>query len=167
MTNLQWNEEIDLLDGCAHRKGSIDFRKNILENRRLFYKKGNKHYEIIGFNRDAKGYYTIEQEVSFNGNSLNNGVVPTKVYHFFDKLGNHYNTDNVTVNGNNVPVHTINSLYELHTSLGGIWCESLTENGLQYSEASVNAVVNFMNEVTVLKPKMNTKTAPKDQHGYR
>lgn len=145
MTNLQWKENIDLIEGCNHRKGIIDFDTNILEGQKLYYKKGNKHYQILDFKRDQNGdYYTVEIEVSATGNNMP-GATETDVYHYFDKLGNHSHIK--TINN-----HTINSLYELHSALGGIWCESLTNNGLQYSEASVNAVVNFMNSVTVLKP---------------
>lgn len=158
MTNLQWKENIDLIEGCSHRKGIIDFTTNILEGQKLYYKKVNKHYQILDFKRDQNGdYYTVEIEVSATGNNMP-GAVETNIYHYFDKLGNHSHTK--TENN-----HTINSLYELHVALGGIWCESLTNNGLQYSEASVNAVVNFMNSVTVLKPGADPNV--KTQSSYR
>ena len=158
MTNRQWKENIDLIEGCSHRKGVIDFVTNILENQKLYYKKGNKHYQILDFKRDQNGdYYTVEIEVSATGNNMP-GAVETNVYHYFDNLGNH---SNVKTENN----HKINSLYELHSALGGIWSESMTNNGLQYSEASVKAVVNFMNSVTVLKPGADPEI--KDQTSYR
>lgn len=158
MTNRQWKENIDLIEGCSHRKGVIDFVSNILENQKLYYKKGNRHYQIIDFKRDQNGdYYTVEIEVSATGSNMP-GAVETNVYHYFDNFGNH---SNVKTDTN----HTINSLYELHSALGGIWSESLTNNGLQYSEASVKAVVNFMNNVTVLKPGADPNV--KDQTSYR
>lgn len=160
MTNLQWKEPIDLITGCSHRKGVIDFNNNILENQKLFYRKGNSHYQIIDFKRDQNGdYYTVEIEVSANGNNMP-GAVKTNVYHYFDSLGNH---TNIKSDSN----HTINSLYELHSALGGIWSESLTNNGLQYSEASVKAVVNFMNSVTVLRPGVDPNNITQDQTSYR
>lgn len=158
MTNIQWKENIDLIEGCSHRKGIIDFATNILEGQKLYYRKGNRHYQILDFKRDQNGdYYTVEIEVSATGNNMP-GAVETNIYHYFDKLGihSHIKTENN---------HNINSLYELHSALGGIWSESLTNNGLQYSEASVKAVVNFMNSVTVLKPGANPSI--KTQSSYR
>ena len=52
MTNIQWKENIDLIGGCSHRKGIIDFVTNILEGQKLYYRKGNKHYQILDFKRD-------------------------------------------------------------------------------------------------------------------
>jgi hypothetical protein len=120
----------------------------------LFYGKGNNNYEITGFGKDENGYYTIEQLVSPTGESFPDSP-ETKVYHYFDVEGNHYNSP---ADGR----HTINSLFELHTALGGIYSKSLTENGLQYSEASVYAVANFMNHVAVLKPGIDPKNATLD-----
>ena len=48
-------------------------------------------------------------------------------------------------------IHTTNSIIQTRDySFDDLI--SMTNNGLQYSEASVKAVVNFMNSVTVLKP---------------
>ena len=160
MTNIQWEEEIDLIDGCGFKKDPhIDFYENILEKSRLFYGKGDNNYEITGFGKDENGYYTIEQLVSPTGESFPDSP-ETKVYHYFDVEGNHYNSP---AEGR----HSINSLFELHTALGGIYSKSLTENGLQYSEASVYAVANFMNHVAVLRPGIDPKNATLDQYSYR
>ena len=165
MTNIHWDQRYDLMNSAQHKMSSqLDFLADILEGKPLFYKKGNKHYQITDFARDNNGdYYTIEQEVSSLGYPIKDSQ-RIAVFHYFDKQGNHYTvTKNLTdldkphnknifiKDGNVISVDTINSLYELHKALGGIWCESLTNNGLQYSEASVNAVVNFMNNVTILK----------------
>ena len=150
MTNLQWKGDVDLIDGCDYRRtekghlnSRIDFVTHILEGNKLYYKKGNNHYQILNFGRDEKGdYYTEEIQVTASGGRVD-GAVKQKVYHYYDLKGNH---SNVKLEG----MHTINSLYELHTALGGIFCESMTQdNGLQYSEASVKAVVNYMNNVAI------------------
>lgn len=57
--------------------------------------------------------------------------------------------------------HTINSLFELHTALGGINCVDSKGN---YSEFSNEVVVNFMNAVG---HKINESVnAPLDQDNY-
>jgi hypothetical protein len=181
MTNKQWEQKWDLLHSAEHKNSpNIIFSVDILESKKLFYKKGTKHYQIINFDKDENGWYTIETEVSNLGNVLNTGVI--KVYHYFDEFGNHYTSKTgvdemgnpyvADGNGNVTKLHTINSLYELHTAMGGIWSESETSNGLQYSEASVDAVVNFMNNVTILKegadPNVKTQTNYYQplKHGY-
>lgn len=150
MTNIQWQGDVDLIDGCDYRRtekgylnSEINFNTHILEGNKLYYKKGNKHYQILNLARDLNGdYYTEELEVTAAGFRID-GAVKQKVYHYYDKLGNHSNVKSPDM-------HTINSLYELYTALGGIFCESMTlDNGLQYSEASVKAVVNYMNNVAI------------------
>ena len=165
MTDIRWDQKYDLMNSAQHKLSTkLNFLADILEGKSLFYRKGNKHYQIIDFVRDNNGdYYTVEQEVSSLGYPVKDSI-KTAVYHYFDVKGNHYTVSKdlsdldkphdknfVDKLGNVIPVDTVNSLYQLHTALGGIWCESLTNNGLQYSEASVNAVVNFMNNVTILK----------------
>jgi hypothetical protein len=51
MTNIQWQGDVDLIDGCDYRRtekgylnSEINFNTHILEGNKLYYKKGNKHY---------------------------------------------------------------------------------------------------------------------------
>jgi len=48
----------------------------------------------------------------------------------------------------NTELHTINSLFELHTSMGGVDSVEKNEDGYTWSENSNYAVVAFMNNVT-------------------
>ena len=59
-------------------------------------------------------------------------------------------------------VHTINSLYELHTALGGIYC---CDNKGKTSEFNNLAVVNFMNNVGRIRPGHN-RAEIQDQTTY-
>lgn len=179
MTNKQWSQRWDLMNSAQHKLTSkLNFERDILEQKPLFYKKGDKHYRILDFNKDEFGnWYTEETEVSKLGSILD-AKNKIKVYHYFDNQGNHYTSaSGVDEHGNpyisseenvKIELHTINSLYELHTAMGGIWCESLTEdNGLQYSEASVYAVVNFMNNVTIHKGKDIVNDAKTQAYYYQ
>jgi hypothetical protein len=60
--------------------------------------------------------------------------------------------------------HPINSLFELHSALGGIFSESLNEDHkLVYSEASNHAVVNYMNNIST---KVGSDTSDLSQNTY-
>ena len=50
-------------------------------------------------------------------------------------------------------LQTINSIYRLWQAMGGMYCESLVNGNLEYSEASNYVVVNFMNNVRVATQK--------------
>jgi len=84
---------------------------------------------------------------------------PIKVFHYFDDEGNHYTEFSEGL-------HTIDSLYELHTALGGLFSESEADGTLQYSEASNEAVARFCNYVALKKESTNIKTDPIDQDHY-
>lgn len=175
MNNIQWTAPgvfskegtvIDLLY-CEHKADrTIDFITDILDGNRLYYqtleKGGVKAYkEITGFGRDtvttADGnsmqvYYTTEQVVDIEGNLPDPEHPKTeKVYHLFDADSNHIAIRTVGDEISQIPagLHTINSLFELQESLGGIYSMSkYGDQPLQLSEASSYAVVNFMNSVT-------------------
>ena len=144
------------------------FDNMILGGQRLFYenKYGNK-IEILSFNKTVTDdgrvfYYTLEK--------AENQANPVKKYHIFydetsqtgeietskhmivdsiedavelsDKINSDsYNENNTTLSSN---AHTINSLYELHAALGGIYCVDSKGNP---SEFNNEVVVNFMNNV--------------------
>ena len=136
--------EIDLINGCGFKDGGkINFKKDILEGQELFYSKNGEHYKILDFGRDGKTgtYYTIEE--SYDAKHSSSGV-QTKIYHYFDENGTHFPTEQLSDNPN---LHTIDSLFELHSVLGGIWTESWDGDNFVFSESSNIATVNFINNV--------------------
>lgn len=147
-----WRDgNIDLIEGCDYKKGGeISFKNDILEqginpNNKLFYNNNGRHINITGFGIENGIYYTIEEEVDQNGNSKNQFE---KVYHYFDNNSNHKPSPTILENTN---LHTIDSLFELHSALGGIWTESYNGENFVYSEGSNIAVTNFINAVATLK----------------
>ena len=161
MTNVRWHNpdgswkfgEIDLISGCDFKDSpDIDFFTNICEGKSLYYRDGLEHKKISEFGIEDGVYYTIEHTVDSTGNSP---VNEQKIYHYFDNNGNHIRRTELVKSPYNGE-HTIDSLFELHKVLGGIYSESVdSEGNLQYSEASNYAVVQFMNHVATLKEKAN------------
>ena len=102
------------------------FRQTILNRKRLFYKNNfDEIIEIVGFGRDENGdYFTEEKTLS--------GV--NKVYHYFDNESNHYNQYREGL-------HSIQTLFELFESMGGIYC--VDQNG-ENSEFSHQVLANFV-----------------------
>ena len=134
MSDFKWNESNGQFDRAYQ---GIDLTKNIfgrpMELRdvtggeRIFYRDGNNHYEILGLDRVGDGVYNIRsQAVNEYGN-------PVKA------VGD----ANVMVQLN-VP---INSLFELHAALGGVYSESLRNGELAYSDASLAVAANYANNV--------------------
>lgn len=177
MHNIRWNNAeaiaqgqrgIDLIDGCDYKSRSddegyhsIDFQEDILGGHQLFYKKGIQDIQIVDFGRENGVYYTVEQNVDPYGNVEGQRV---KVYHYFDNTGEHFPQTTIL---ENTDLHTIDSLYELHAALGGIYSESKNSNGeLQYSEASNIAVSNFMNAVAYKRDPDQSNKVPIDQEHY-
>ena len=98
------------------------------------------------------------------------GLEPTnqqKIYHYFKDSGEHVRStqilspEEVLSQG----VHTIDSLFELHTALGGIYSESVDDEGnLQFSEASNYAVAQFINNVATLKEGADPNNLTQDSY---
>lgn len=157
MTNQQWKEQIDLFR-CDYTDEDFDFERDILKNKGLFYREDGQHHAIVDFGFENGTYYTLERIVNSYGkfNSQSENAKLVKYYHQFDNNGTHYKD---TVISDNPELHTINSLFELHTALGGIYSESINEDGLlDYSEASNYAVANWMNYVSIGSGKKLTQT---------
>ena len=189
MTNLQWKGDVDLMQSIA--LGNLDeskilatarwFNNVILGNadgvkdNQLYYKdKYGDQIQITGFNKTITKekntlYYTTEAPV------IKGIEAPShKVYHVFydspNQKSNHITFDTwqqaqaFLMDQSNPEMtnkHTINSLFELHTALGGINCVDSKGN---YSEFSNEVVVNFMNAVG---HKINESVnAPLDQDNY-
>lgn len=178
MHHIRWNNAealargergIDLIDGCDYRARevgnddfhSINFFEDILEGHELFYKKGGQDFQITDFGRENGVYFTEEQEVEPTGYGTG---AKFKVYHYFDEEGNHFPSLTLI---QNPELHTIDSLFELHTALGGIYSESKNSEGmLQYSEASNNAVANFVNKVAYKRDPEQSPKVSVDQTNY-
>ena len=189
MTNLQWKGDVDLMQSIA--LGNLDeskilatarwFNNVILGNadgvkdNQLYYKdKYGDQIQITGFNKTITKekntlYYTTEAPI------IKGIEAPShKVYHVFydspNQKSNHITFDTwqqaqaFLMDQSNPEMtnkHTINSLFELHTALGGINCVDSKGN---YSEFSNEVVVNFMNAVG---HKINESVnAPLDQDNY-
>lgn len=148
--------EINLIDGCGFKKDpTIDFRRDICEGSSgLFYRNGDTHFLIYNFGIENGVYYTDEQEVDNIGEPKSDKQ-PIRIYHYFTEDQTHVPSSTIS---NNPDLHTIDSLFELHTALGGIYSEGLNSDGiLQYSEDSNYAVVQFINLVSTLKEGANSK----------
>ena len=178
MHNIRWHSAearargergIDLIDGCDYRAReldnddfhSIDFFQDILEGHDLFYKKGDQDVQITDFGIENGIYYTEEQNVDPLG--FGNGS-KVRVYHYFNEDGEHFPSTTLRLD---TSLHTIDSLFELHTALGGIYSESRNSNGiLQYSESSNIAVANFVNKVAYKRSPDQSSKATVDQQNY-
>ena len=155
-----WNDgEIDLVKGCGYKIGyEISFADDIMEqnlypNNKLYYNNAGEHIQIVNFGRENGVYYTIEEAVDQNAHSYKDRK-QYKVYHYFDNDGNHIPSRSIL---ENTPYHTIDSLFELHTALGGIWTESYNGENFVYSEGSNIAVTNYINHVATLKEGADPK----------
>ena len=153
-----WNDgEIDLIKGCGYKADhEISFADDIMEqnlypNNQLYYNRAGNHIKITDFGRERGVYYTIEQAVDQGNQPIGE---EQRVYHYFDNVGNHIPSESLL---ENTPYHTIDSLFELHTSLGGIWSESYNGENFVYSEGSNIAVTNYINHVATLKEGADPK----------
>ena len=168
-----WNNSkgvaIDLINGRRYGHANdgqdkitkIDFQRDILGNSPLYYGiKGNGYtnYRMI---QDLKSnkfddiaesiYYTVEYQVNSLGEKTSG---KTKVYHLFDKDSKHIRvsedklTEQYKIGLQNGTYHTINSLFELHAALGGIFSLEKKNGSMVASERSNQVVVNYMNVVS-------------------
>lgn len=169
MTNLQWDDpRIDLTKSIIAEQSWGEkvedlrtltkwFSSVILGNQKLYYlDKYGKVRQITGFGKtttaDGTTLYCTEETGADNKKSIK--------YHIFHDEGG--KTSIHTTVGTwqqalakikqlkeaGLNPHTINSLYELHTALGGIYCCDASGKG---SEFNNEVVVNFMNNVGWLK----------------
>lgn len=173
MTNMQWKDDVNLTQNI--RTGRVLGNKNdnsllsvwfnnfILgnvsgdnTNKLLYRDKYNEIQQIHGLDYieldGKKIYYTLEQKY-IKGVSV---ISPTPKYHLY--LDQHYtftNLDDVKqFIAEHPEAHTINSLFELHDALGGVYCVDSKGN---YSEFNNEVVVNFMNNVGFRKSDKESK----------
>ena len=189
MTNMQWQGDVDLMESIyldqieeersADKK--LEYFRNILlgnpsntPDKKLYYKdKYGQQVAILNFDKTktADGdvfYYTSESPVVGNTEGIGH-----KVYHmFYDNAEGksiHITFDSYqqaqAFKQKEPSAHTINSLYELHTALGGINCVDSKGN---FSEFNNEVVVNFMNAVGHLREGVDktNKNYALDQDSY-
>lgn len=98
--------------------------RDLLDGGRLFFRSGNKHYEILSL--DATGntneYVRTIQEVDINGNVIK-GTRITEA-----------------------PI-IINTNFALHSAMGGVYSESLVGDTLSYGDASIYVTAAYANNV--------------------
>lgn len=157
------------------------FADVILQKGKLFYK--NKYgdiIEIVGFGKSISGADTENPQIFYYTEERAKGSDEVvKKYHLFSDVVNADGSVTTSVHStfNTLPaavtaveafktnnpdsglsIHTINSLFELHSALGGIDCVDSKGNG---SEFNNEVVVNFMNNIGTWKNTANTKEGAK------
>ena len=160
------NSEIKLTN-IFKKMSSIKFGNNIkinLVNPRgykfdnLYYESGpNQYRQIWSLNYDKSNnlYYTKEFDVDINGNKIND--IPHTEYQVFDATTQEKITPeeyNNRLGKKDKNIETINSVYELHRALGGIYSKELTidTNTLIDSESSNIASAQILNNASTVDP---------------
>lgn len=123
----------------------------------LYYESGPRQYrKIDSLNYDTKNnlYYTLEYDVDINGNIIND-ILHTE-YQIFDATTQEKITPeeyNNRLAKKDENIETINSVYELHRALGGIYSKELTidTNTLIDSESSNIASAQILNNASYVK----------------
>lgn len=160
------NSEIKLTN-IFKKMSSIKFGNDIKINlvndigyefENLYYESGPRQYrKIDSLNYDTKNnlYYTLEYDVDINGNIIND-ILHTE-YQIFDattqeKITSEEYNNRLAKKDKNI--ETINSVYELHRALGGIYSKELTidTNTLIDSESSNIASAQILNNASTVDP---------------
>lgn len=120
----------------------------------LYYESGPNQYRMIwSLNYDVSNnlYYTKEFDVDINGNKIDDTLHIE--YQVFDATTQERLTPEEYNNRNGKNVETINSIYELHRALGGIYSKELTldTNTLIDSENSNIASAQILNNATYIE----------------
>lgn len=133
MSDFKWSESTADWDVPANVDLTVNLfgqpmtLRDVTGGDRIFYRDGNNHYEILGLDKVGNGLYNISKQlVDINGNPI-------------QAVG----TANVLID-TNVP---INSLFELHAALGGVYSESLRDGELAYSDASLAVTATYVNNI--------------------
>lgn len=141
MHNIRWNGTIDLTKNINQFQQTMYdqeevsrwFREAILGGEKLFYK--NQFGEVVqitDFGKDGSGYFTVETVLGKGSN---------KVYHYFNDQSEHFTE---YAEG----LHSIDSLYELFVSLGGINCTNAKGVTSEFSnQVLTNFVINVGHKV--------------------
>lgn len=159
------NSEIKLTN-IFKKMSSIKFGNDIKLNlvndigyefENLYYESGPRQYrKIDSLNYDTKNnlYYTLEYDVDINGNIINN-ILHTE-YQIFDATTQEKITPeeyNNRLAKKDENIETINSVYELHRALGGIYSKELAidTNTLIDSESSNIASAQILNNASYVE----------------
>lgn len=141
------------------------FSDDILKGKELFYKTTNNNYrKIVDFGKEGNDYYTTEVEVTPQG-FPKKGKGEIRVYHYFDnQTGKHIRSEEKPLStqekfqGNTEIKHSIDSIYELWTALGGLNSYEIgSKKYLVQSEQSLHAVANFTNYVANKKEGVKSR----------
>ena len=159
------NSEIKLTN-IFKKMSSIKFGNDIKLNlvndigyefENLYYESGPRQYrKIDSLNYDTKNnlYYTLEYDVDINGNIIND-ILHTE-YQIFDATTQEKITPeeyNNRLAKKDENIETINSVYELHRALGGIYSKELAidTNTLIDSESSNIASTQILNNASYVE----------------
>lgn len=159
------NSEIKLTN-IFKKMSSIKFGNDIKLNlvndigyefENLYYESGPRQYrKIDSLNYDTKNnlYYTLEYDVDINGNIIND-ILNTE-YQIFDATTQEKITPeeyNNRLAKKDENIETINSVYELHRALGGIYSKELAidTNTLIDSESSNIASAQILNNASYVE----------------
>lgn len=159
------NSEIKLTN-IFKKMSSIKFGNDIKLNlvndigyefENLYYESGPRQYrKIDSLNYDTKNnlYYTLEYDVDINGNIIND-ILHTE-YQIFDATTQEKITPeeyNNRLAKKDENIETINSVYELHRALGGIYSKELAidTNTLKDSESSNIASAQILNNASYVE----------------
>lgn len=159
------NSEIKLTN-IFKKMSSIKFGNDIKLNlvsdigyefENLYYESGPRQYrKIDSLNYDTKNnlYYTLEYDVDINGNIIND-ILHTE-YQIFDATTQEKITPeeyNNRLAKKDANIETINSVYELHRALGGIYSKELAidTNTLIDSESSNIASAQILNNASYVE----------------
>lgn len=159
------NSEIKLTN-IFKKMSSIKFGNDIKLNlvndigyefENLYYESGPRQYrKIDSLNYDTKNnlYYTLEYDVDINGNIIND-ILHTE-YQIFDATTQEKITPeeyNNRLAKKDENIETINSVYELHRALGGIYSKELAidTNTLIDSESSNIASAQILNNTSYVE----------------
>lgn len=159
------NSEIKLTN-IFKKMSSIKFGNDIKLNlvndigyefENLYYEFGPRQYrKIDSLNYDTKNnlYYTLEYDVDINGNIIND-ILHTE-YQIFDATTQEKITPeeyNNRLAKKDENIETINSVYELHRALGGIYSKELAidTNTLIDSESSNIASAQILNNASYVE----------------
>lgn len=159
------NSEIKLTN-IFKKMSSIKFGNDIKLNlvndigyefENLYYESGPRQYrKIDSLNYDTKNnlYYTLEYDVDINGNIIND--ILHMEYQIFDATTQEKITPeeyNNRLAKKDENIETINSVYELHRALGGIYSKELAidTNTLIDSESSNIASAQILNNASYVE----------------
>lgn len=179
MTNISWNGEYstaqkNLFNQYKHRKNpNVSFSDITQTSGALYYNMGGKMYQISGIGFDNGAYYTEEQQVNILANGSVGTIQNTNVvyFHYFDDAGNHYKIKEGDPIPTDIKLHTIDSIYELHKVLGGIYSASYKDGQFVPSDGSIKATADILNMVSepterCLKALQDNKTPELTQDYY-